>query len=138
MPYLAQYLTPETCFSAMVASFDRAAGSKLGMELLRTLGMLFLAYACAPAMAHETNNPFESATFGTTIFPFIIIGGTTALTVWGPSTLKSAKLDALAYIGSGGEIRGAQFEQAVRYYHSAFNQPYMTDEQLALAIATSL
>lgn len=108
------------------------------MDLLRTLSVLVLVMACAPAVAHETNDPFESATFGTTILPFILVGGTTALTVYGPSSMKSAKADALAYIGSGGKIRGAQFEQAVRYYHSAYGQPYMSDEQLALAIATSL
>ncbi|MCG8291987.1 MULTISPECIES: DUF2388 domain-containing protein [Pseudomonas] len=108
------------------------------MDLLRTLSVLLLVMACAPTVAHETNDPFESATFGTTILPFIIVGGTTALTVYGPSNMKSAKADALAYIGSGGEIRGAQFEQAVRYYHSAYGQPYMSDEQLALAIASSL
>ena len=51
--------------------------------------------------------------------------------------MKSAKADALAFIGSDGEIRGAQFEQAARYYHSAYGQPHMTDKQLALAIATS-
>ncbi|QXI40666.1 DUF2388 domain-containing protein [Pseudomonas xantholysinigenes] len=108
------------------------------MESLRTLGALLLALACMPAMAHETNDPFESATFGTTILPFIIVGGTTALTVYGPSSMKAAKADALAFIGSGGEIRGARFEQAVRYYHDAYGQPYMSDEQLALAIATSI
>ena len=107
------------------------------MDLLRTLGMILLACACAPTMAHETSDPFESATYGTTLLPFMIVGGTTALTVWN-TNMKSAKADALAFIGSGGEIRGAQFEQAVRYYHSAYSQPYMSDEQLALAIVTSI
>ncbi|BCJ07188.1 DUF2388 domain-containing protein [Mitsuaria sp. RG] len=107
------------------------------MDPLKTLGML-LALASAPSVAHENNDPIERAMFITTIVPTLIVGGTTALTVYGPSNMKSAKADALAFIGSDGEIRGAQFEQAVRYYHAAYRQPYMSDKQLALAIATSL
>lgn len=110
---------------------------QLGMDPLKTLGML-LALASAPSVAHENNDPIERAMFITTIVPTLIVGGTTALTVYGPSNMKSAKADALAFIGSDGEIRGAQFEQAVRYYHAAYRQPYMSDKQLALAIATSL
>ncbi|WP_346780110.1 DUF2388 domain-containing protein [Pseudomonas sp. MPFS] len=53
------------------------------------------------------------------------------------SLSQSAKTDALAFIGSDGEIRGPQFEQAVRYYHAAYAPPYMSDEQFALAIAAS-
>ncbi|WP_426196142.1 DUF2388 domain-containing protein [Pseudomonas sp. NFXW11] len=99
--------------------------------------MILLALASAPAVAHENNDPVEKAMFITTIAPLLIVSGTTALTVYGPASMKSAKTDALAFIGSDGQIRGAQFEQAVRYYHSAYGQPYMTDKQLAQAIATS-
>ncbi|MCE4052460.1 DUF2388 domain-containing protein [Pseudomonas sp. Au-Pse12] len=107
------------------------------MDSMRTLCVIVLALACTQAVAHENNDPIEKAMFITTIVPTLIVGGTTALTVYGPANMKSAKADALAFIGSEGEIRGAQFEQAVRYYHSAYEQPYMTDKQLALAIATS-
>lgn len=53
------------------------------------------------------------------------------------NNFKPAKADALAFIGSKGEIRGAQFEQAVRFYHTTYAPPLMTEHQLALAIATS-
>ncbi|WP_095095823.1 DUF2388 domain-containing protein [Pseudomonas sp. Irchel 3A5] len=46
-----------------------------------------------------------------------------------------ARDDALAFIGSDGDIRGAQFEQAVQRYRSTANQPQMSDLQLAQAIA---
>ena len=52
--------------------------------------------------------------------------------------LKSAKGDALAFIGSGGDIRGARFELAVRTYHTSYPAPHMSDMQLAEAIAVTL
>nr|BFD42493.1 DUF2388 domain-containing protein [Pseudomonas sp. FFPRI_1] len=107
------------------------------MDSMKTLSVILLALASIPVVAHENNDPVEKAMFLTTIAPLLVVSGTTALTVYGPASMKSAKADALAFIGSNGEIRGAQFEQAARYYHSAYDQPYMTDEQLALAIATS-
>lgn len=48
-----------------------------------------------------------------------------------------ARDDALAFIGSDGDIRGAQFEQAVQHYRSTANQPQMSDLQLAQAIAAN-
>lgn len=48
-----------------------------------------------------------------------------------------ARDDALAFIGSDGEIRGAQFEQAVQRYRSITKPPLMSDLQLADAIAAS-
>lgn len=104
---------------------------------MKTLGVILLALASTPIVAHENNDPVEKAMFITTVAPLLTVSGTTALTVYGPASMKSAKADALAFIGSGGEIRGAQFEQAVRYYRSTYEQPRMTDDQLALAIATS-
>jgi len=62
------------------------------------------------------------------------------------STMSSEKIadfftpardDALAFIGSDGDIRGAQFEQAVQHYRSTANQPLMSDLQLAQAIAAN-
>ncbi|WP_406644225.1 DUF2388 domain-containing protein [Pseudomonas quasicaspiana] len=62
------------------------------------------------------------------------------------STMSSEKIadfftpardDALAFIGSDGNIRGAQFEQAVQHYRSTANQPLMSDLQLAQAIAAN-
>ncbi|MCF5734600.1 DUF2388 domain-containing protein [Pseudomonas syringae] len=48
-----------------------------------------------------------------------------------------ARDDALAFIGSDGEIRGAQFEQAVQRYRSITKPPLMSYLQLANAIAAS-
>ncbi|GGJ37601.1 DUF2388 domain-containing protein [Pseudomonas avellanae] len=48
---------------------------------------------------------------------------------------RPARDDALAFIGSDGEIRGAQFEQAVQHYRSISTQPRMSERQLAQAIA---
>ncbi|QXH33674.1 DUF2388 domain-containing protein [Pseudomonas muyukensis] len=107
------------------------------MNAMQTLGMILLASTSAAAVAHETDDPIERAVLSTTLIPSLIVGGTTALTVYGPSSLKSAKSDALAFIGSSGKIRGAQFEQAVRDYRSTPGLAPMSDEQLALAIATS-
>ncbi|MDF9618065.1 DUF2388 domain-containing protein [Pseudomonas entomophila] len=72
-----------------------------------------------------------------TILPFTPLTATTALSESAKDNFKPAKADALTFIGSGGEIRGAQFEQAVRYYHAAHDPAPMTDDQLALAIVTA-
>ncbi|MCR8719970.1 DUF2388 domain-containing protein [Pseudomonas syringae] len=48
---------------------------------------------------------------------------------------RPARDDALAFIASDGEIRGAQFEQAVQHYRSISAQPRMSELQLAQAIA---
>ncbi|KPC34395.1 Uncharacterized protein ABJ99_3561 [Pseudomonas syringae pv. cilantro] len=50
---------------------------------------------------------------------------------------RPARDDALAFIGSDGEIRGAQSEQAVRRYRSISTQPRMCELQLAQAIAVT-
>lgn len=74
----------------------------------------------------------------TTVAPFVIVSGATAVTSNIPEAFKSARTDALVFIGSGGEIRGAEFEQASRYYRSTYTSPLMSDMQLAQAIAASL
>jgi uncharacterized protein (TIGR02448 family) len=48
-----------------------------------------------------------------------------------------ARGDALAFIGSDGDIRGAQFEQAVQRYRSTTKTPWMSDMQLAEAISAT-
>ncbi|EGH12709.1 MULTISPECIES: DUF2388 domain-containing protein [Pseudomonas syringae group] len=48
---------------------------------------------------------------------------------------RPARANALAFIGSDGEIRGAQFEQAVQHYRSISAQHRMSELQLAQAIA---
>ena len=108
------------------------------MNSWKTLAIALMASISTNAMAWYVENPVERALSATTLFPTIVLGGTTAFTVYSPSVMKKAKDDALTFIGSEGEIRGAQFEQASRYYRSSAAPPLMSDAQLARAIATSL
>lgn len=121
----------------MVAPLEQTAGKRLGMDSWKALAMALLASLSAQVVAYEIDDPVERTLVVTTLAPSFLIAGTTGLTSLASNGFKSAKTDALAFIGSDGEIRGAQFEQAVRYYHSAYAQPYVTDKQLALAIAAS-
>jgi uncharacterized protein (TIGR02448 family) len=89
------------------------------------------------AVAAENNNPFQGALMITSVAPFVITSAATAGTSYIPELFKSSKSDALAFIGSDGQIRGAQFEQACRYYRSTYKPALMTDAQLALAIAAA-
>lgn len=90
-----------------------------------------------PAVSGENVNPVAAGFMITTFLPTLVIGGLTSLTTEPPTVFKSAKTDALAFIGSDGEIRGAQFEQASRHYRSTYSPPLMSDAQLAQAIALS-
>jgi len=103
----------------------------------KTLAIALLASIGTQVGAGEIKNPWDRAGVMTTVLPTFITGGTTMLTSDGPSAFKSAKSDALAFIGSNGEIRGAQFEQASRYYRASHRSPLMTDAQLARAIAAA-
>lgn len=107
------------------------------MESWKTLAIVFMASISAGAVAFEVKNPVERTLTVTTMVPTIILGGTTAFTVYGPSMMIKAKDDALAFIGSEGDIRAAQFEQAVRFYRTTYTPPLMTDQQLAQSIVTS-
>ena len=104
----------------------------------KTLAIAVLALTGTQAVAAENANPFDKGLMITTFLPTILIGGITSLTTEPPKLFKTAKTDALAFVGSGGDIRGAEFEQASRYYRSAYTSPHMSDMQLAQAIATSL
>lgn len=97
-----------------------------------------MALVTTQAIAAENNNPFQGALMITTIVPAVIISAPTAITSKIPEYFKSAKTDALAFIGSDGEIRGAEFEQVSRYYRTNYSSPLMSDTQPAQAIATSL
>ncbi|AZF48590.1 DUF2388 domain-containing protein [Pseudomonas sp. R2-7-07] len=107
------------------------------MDSWKTLLITLLALVGTQAVGAENANPIDKGLIITTFLPTILIAGTTSLTTEPPETFKSAKTDALAFIGSDGEIRGAEFEQASRYYRSAYTSPHMSDMQLAQAIATS-
>lgn len=62
--------------------------------------------------------------------------GTSISTSNALSPHKAAREDALAYIASAGEIRGAQLESALRQYRRAHPQSGLSDLQLALSIAS--
>lgn len=102
---------------------------------------LLLAFALSAlpvcTFAAEGKSPLERATMMTTGAPFLLTSGTAWLTSKPFEMLKSAKNDALAFIGSDGDIRGAQFELAVRTYHTTYPAPHMNDMQLAQAIAVT-
>ena len=107
------------------------------MDSWKTLAAAVMVLSTTQAIAAENNNPFQGALMITTIVPAVIISAPTAITSEIPEYFKSAKTDALAFIGSDGEIRGAEFEQASRYYQSTYPSPLMSDMQLARSIATS-
>ncbi|EPJ90665.1 DUF2388 domain-containing protein [Pseudomonas sp. CFT9] len=107
------------------------------MESWKTLAIALLASVSTQAVSGDGANPIAAAIFLTISAPTIVIGATTSLTTEPPKVFKSAKTDALSFIGSDGEIRGAQFEQASRHYRLGYRSPLMSDMQLAKAIATS-
>lgn len=52
-----------------------------------------------------------------------------------PGSFLSAKNDALAFVGSDGEIRGAYFEQALLNFRSSGGNDDVSDAQFAEAVA---
>lgn len=107
------------------------------MDSWKTLTAALLLSVSTQAVSGDGANPIAAAIFLTICAPTLLIGATTSLTTEPPEIFKSAKTDALAFVGSDGEIRGAQFEQASRYYRSAYPSPRMSDMQLAQAIAAT-
>lgn len=107
------------------------------MDVWKTLGLALLTSISNQAVAAENANPFDTTLMYMTFVPSILVAGTTSLTSDAPKLFTSAKTDALTFIGSDGEIRGAQFEQASRHYHATGRLPLMTDRQLAQAIVAS-
>ncbi|QXI57027.1 DUF2388 domain-containing protein [Pseudomonas sp. OE 28.3] len=84
-----------------------------------------------------SDDSYNNSMLSVLMAPTYTVAGTTGFTMLASNNFKPAKADALAFIGSDGEIRGAQFEQASRYYRSTYSSPLMSDMQLAHAIATS-
>jgi uncharacterized protein (TIGR02448 family) len=107
------------------------------MNSWKTLAIALLASVSTQAVSGDNVNPVAAGIFITISLPTILIGATTSLTTEPPKIFKSAKTDALTFIGSDGEIRGAQFEQACRHYRLSYKSPLMSDMQLAKAIAAS-
>lgn len=106
------------------------------MDSWKNLTIALLAVISTQALA-ENKGSYEKSMMMITLAPTTLLSGTTGLSELAVKNFKPAKADALAFIGSDGEIRGAQLEQAVRYYHAAYSPPHMTDDQLALAIVTT-
>lgn len=107
------------------------------MDFCKPLAITLMVSIGNLAVAAENNNPFQGALMITSVAPFVITSAATAGTSYIPELFKSSKSDALAFIGSDGQIRGAQFEQACRYYRSTYKPALMTDAHLALAIAAA-
>ncbi|WP_307389007.1 DUF2388 domain-containing protein [Pseudomonas cedrina] len=102
----------------------------------RTYLAIALILTSAPAAA-EDKGSYQNSMMMITLAPTALLSATSGLTMLATKNFKPAKADALTFIGTDGEIRGAQFEQAVRFYRTTYSPPLMTDHQLALAIATS-
>ncbi|AZP71725.1 DUF2388 domain-containing protein [Pseudomonas poae] len=107
------------------------------MDSWKTMAAALLLSVSTQAVSGDGANPIAAAIFLTICAPTLLIGATTSLTTEPPEIFKSAKTDALAFVGSDGEIRGAEFEQASRYYRATYSSPLMSDMQLAQAIASS-
>ncbi len=101
------------------------------------LAITAMVLAGTPVIANENAKPSDKLTLYTTFGPFLSSAWSTGMTDDWQQQLRTAKPDALAFIGSDGEIRGAQFEQASRRYRSSYKPPLMNDMQLAQAIASS-
>ncbi|MGF0239979.1 DUF2388 domain-containing protein [Rhodococcus sp. IEGM1300] len=99
----------------------------------RLLITLLLSTSAIIANAKEDAGTVDQASILTGVTTFATLG-TTSHPI---DMIKSAKSDALAFIGSDGDIRSARFELAVRTYHSSYPAPHMNDMQLAEAIAAS-
>ncbi|WP_150805419.1 DUF2388 domain-containing protein [Pseudomonas fluorescens] len=107
------------------------------MDFCKVVALTLLSTLIQPSVAGEIKNPWDRAMFWTTTGPTVFTSLAADFTTNPGSYFAPAKGDALAFIGSGGEIRGAQFEQAVRFYRATYSPPHMPDDQLAGAIAAS-
>lgn len=83
------------------------------MHKWKTLVFVILALTGAQAAA-ENKGSYQNSMM-ITLAPTLLLSGTTGLSELAVKQFQPAKADALAFVGSNGEIRGAQFEQAVRY-----------------------
>ncbi|MFK7698217.1 DUF2388 domain-containing protein [Pseudomonas caspiana] len=107
------------------------------MAALKILAIALLALGSTQAVAGEIDKPSDRGMVWTTAGPTLLSSTATDVTSHPDKYFGLAKADALAFIGSDGEIRSAQFEQAVRYYRDTYSTPLMSDIQLAQAIATA-
>lgn len=107
------------------------------MHAWKKLAIAAMMLIGSQVTANEKATPFDKVMTYTSILPTALTTLPSYTTDDSQKPLKTAKTDALAFIGSDGEIRGAQFEQASRYYRATYSSPLMSDMQLAQAIASS-
>lgn len=107
------------------------------MDLWKTLAFASMMFAGSQVAANENASPVDRMTMHTTLGPSVLSAWSTNSTGDAQKPFRAAKADALVFIGSDGEIRGAQFEQASRHYRSTYKSPLMNDMQLAQAIASA-
>jgi len=99
---------------------------------------LVLALSALPSLASAASEGMgrvDQASLMILAGPVLTTFATMGTTSHPIEMLESAKGDALAFISSDGNIRGARFELAVRTYHASYPAPHMRDMQLAQAIA---
>lgn len=102
--------------------------------------LLALALSALPSLASAASEGLgkvDQASLMVLAGPVLTSFATLGTTSHPLDMLELAKGDALAFIGSDGNIRGARFELAVRTYHTSYPAPHMSDMQLAQAIAVT-
>lgn len=100
----------------------------------RALALTIALLAASPAWSMDgQGNSVDRFTVASSLGS----AGTSATSSNSPNPSQAARDDALAYIASAGEIRGAQLESALRQQRHMHPQSALSDMQLALSIATS-
>lgn len=99
--------------------------------------LLICALCVTPlsVVAGEERNPVDRASMMVTGVTGLTTFGTLGTTSNPGEIFHSAKGDALAFVGSGGQIRGAQLEQALRCYRTLHPASEADDMRLARALA---
>lgn len=119
----------------MVSASDR--NGRIGNGLMEAPGDCRHSVGQQSGNGERKGHPFDQVMTYTTFGPTILSAWTSFKPDDAQKPLKTAKMDALAFVGSDGQIRGAQFEQASRYYRTNYSSPLMSDMQLAQAIVTA-
>ncbi|WP_347359909.1 DUF2388 domain-containing protein [Pseudomonas sp. MWU12-2115] len=80
------------------------------MNSWKAFGIITIALISTKALA-EDKGSYENSMMMITMAPTFLLSGTTGLSELATRNFKPAKADALAFIGSDGEIRGAQLSR---------------------------
>jgi uncharacterized protein (TIGR02448 family) len=90
------------------------------------------------AQAHEEDKPprnISADLLGESSMRVTTTTGVSTELTRDPSYLNAAKPDALAFVASDGNIRGAYFEQALMHLRSTGDMSDLNDSQIAQALA---